>query len=62
MVKKEEKRTTRRTQVKDLPQQEKELTKDEQKKVKGGRITNIRANASGVGPGGLGLPGQIVDS
>jgi hypothetical protein len=24
------------------------------------RITNIRANASGVGPGGLGLPGQIV--
>lgn len=24
------------------------------------RITNLRANASGVGPGGLGLPGQIV--
>jgi len=24
------------------------------------RITNLRANATGVGPGGLGLPGQIV--
>jgi hypothetical protein len=24
------------------------------------RITNLRGNASGVGPGGLGLPGQIV--
>lgn len=24
------------------------------------RITNLRGNASGVGPGGLGVPGQIV--
>ena len=28
----------RRTQVKDLPRDEKELTKDEQKKVKGGNL------------------------
>ena len=29
----------RRTQVKDLPQSEKELSKDEQKKVKGGQTS-----------------------
>ena len=33
---KEDKTGKRRTQVKDLPKQEKELSKDEQKKVKGG--------------------------
>jgi hypothetical protein len=31
----------RRTQVKDLPKQEKELNKDEQKKVKGGDTGDI---------------------
>ena len=34
MAKKEEQK--RRTQVKDLPKKEKELSKEEQKKVKGG--------------------------
>lgn len=33
---KEDKTAERRTQVKDLPKKEKELTKGEQKKVKGG--------------------------
>jgi hypothetical protein len=28
--------------------------------VKGGRITNVRANASGVPAGGSGTPGQII--
>ncbi|HEY0080617.1 MAG TPA: hypothetical protein VGB73_18580 [Pyrinomonadaceae bacterium] len=32
----EEKRPKRRTQVKELPKEEKQLSKDEQKKVKGG--------------------------
>ena len=37
MPKKQDSKTPkRRAQVKDLPKQEKELTKDEQKKVKGG--------------------------
>jgi hypothetical protein len=34
--KKEDKEPKRRTQVRDLPPEEKELTKDEQKKIKGG--------------------------
>ena len=33
---KETKEPRRRTQVKDLPKEEKELSKDEQKKIKGG--------------------------
>jgi hypothetical protein len=28
--------------------------------VKGGRITNIRANVSGLPAGGAGTPGQII--
>jgi hypothetical protein len=32
----EEKTPQRRTQVKDLPKQEKQLSKDEQKKIEGG--------------------------
>ncbi len=34
--KNEKKEQTRRTQIEDLPQEEKELSKDDQKKVKGG--------------------------
>lgn len=34
--KKETKTNKRRTQVKDLPKPEQEITKDEQKKIKGG--------------------------
>ncbi|HEY0077843.1 MAG TPA: hypothetical protein VGB73_04290 [Pyrinomonadaceae bacterium] len=34
--KKEESKPKRRTQVKELPKEERELSKDEQKKVKGG--------------------------
>lgn len=34
--KKENKTDKRRTEVKDLPKQEQELSKDEQKKIKGG--------------------------
>ena len=34
--KKEDATDTRRTQVKDLPKSEKELSKNEQKKIKGG--------------------------
>ena len=36
MKEKKETRPERRTQVKDLPKEEQELTKEEQKKVKGG--------------------------
>jgi hypothetical protein len=36
MAQKKEKKESRRTQVKELPQQEKVLSKEEQKKVKGG--------------------------
>lgn len=36
MTDKKEKTSKRRTQVKDLPKKEKALSKDEQKKVKGG--------------------------
>ncbi|HEY0078558.1 MAG TPA: hypothetical protein VGB73_07910 [Pyrinomonadaceae bacterium] len=36
--KKNENKPKRRTQVKELPKKEKALTKDEQKKVKGGYI------------------------
>lgn len=35
---KESKKQPRRTQVKDLPKPEQELSKDEQKKVKGGSL------------------------
>jgi len=28
--------------------------------VKGGRITNVRANATGLPAGGSGTPGQII--
>jgi hypothetical protein len=28
--------------------------------VKGGRITNVRANASGISSGPAGVPGQII--
>ncbi|HEY9283498.1 MAG TPA: hypothetical protein VIP46_08595 [Pyrinomonadaceae bacterium] len=38
---KESKNRPRRTQVKDLPKKEQELSKDEQKKVKGGLLHNI---------------------
>ena len=42
---KESKKTTRRTQVKDLPRKKKELSKEEQKKVKGGHLkTQYDAN------------------
>ena len=37
----ETKKQTRRTQVKDLPKEEKQLSKEEQKKVKGGMIPGI---------------------
>jgi hypothetical protein len=37
-----QKSTKRRTQVKDLPKQEKELSKEEQKKVKGGDFIEKR--------------------
>ena len=48
------KTTTRRTQVKDLPRKEKELTKEDQKRVKGGEAgsgddTNARGLAIGKG-------------
>jgi hypothetical protein len=36
------------------------VTKRSGASVKGGRITNIRANASGVPAGGAGTPGQII--
>ena len=35
---KDAKKQTRRTQVKELPKREKELSKDEQKKIKGGPV------------------------
>jgi hypothetical protein len=38
MKNKQSDKLKRRTQVKDLPQQEKELSTDEQKKVKGGNL------------------------
>ena len=38
---KESKKQPRRTEVKDLPKPEQELSKDEQKKVKGGLLHNI---------------------
>ena len=38
MTQKKENKPKRRTQVKDLPKDEKELTKEEQKKVKGGNL------------------------
>lgn len=34
----EKKRAKRRTQIKDLPRKEKELTKEERKQVKGGLV------------------------
>ncbi|HEY0080770.1 MAG TPA: hypothetical protein VGB73_19365 [Pyrinomonadaceae bacterium] len=40
MPKKQEK-TNRRTQVKELPKQEQELSKDEQKKIKGGPLNSF---------------------
>jgi len=36
------------------------VTKRSGASVKGGRITNVRANASGVPAGGAGTPGQII--
>ncbi|HEV2764433.1 MAG TPA: hypothetical protein VGV38_15750 [Pyrinomonadaceae bacterium] len=36
MAQKKQGRTNRRTEVKELPKQEKELTRDEQKRVRGG--------------------------
>lgn len=39
MTQKKEKNANRRTKIKDLPKQERELSKDEQKNVKGGDIT-----------------------
>ncbi|HEY0080576.1 MAG TPA: hypothetical protein VGB73_18370 [Pyrinomonadaceae bacterium] len=36
--KQKDKRPTRRTEVKELPKQEKELSQDEQKRVKGGNM------------------------
>ena len=51
MPKKQEK-TSRRTQVKELPKQEQELSKDEQKKIKGGPnsmqwIPSVKSGGSG---------------
>jgi len=37
-----------------------ELTEAELNVVVGGRITNVRGNASGVPAGGAGTPGQII--
>jgi hypothetical protein len=46
--KKQTKMNKRRTQVKDLPKEQQELSKDEQKKVKGGvlalNIVDVAAN------------------
>ncbi|HEY0080772.1 MAG TPA: hypothetical protein VGB73_19375 [Pyrinomonadaceae bacterium] len=39
--KREQKASKRRTQVKELPRQEQELSKDEQQKVKGGAGTAV---------------------
>ena len=39
MTEKKAKTNKRRTQVKELPKEEKQLSKEEQKKVKGGPIT-----------------------
>ena len=41
MAEKKEKKVNRRTQVKDLPKGEKALTKEEQKKIKGGPTGGI---------------------
>ena len=50
---KESKSTKRRTQVKDLPKQEKELRKGEQKKIKGGEDASfdVSADARGLAVG-----------
>ena len=40
MAEKKEKKANRRTQVKALPRPEKELSGDEQKKIKGGEIVS----------------------
>lgn len=50
----EKKTPKRRTQVKDLPKEEKELSKDEQKRVKGGaRGLAIAIVSTGGGSGSL---------
>jgi hypothetical protein len=36
------------------------VTKRSGASVKGGRITNVRANATGLPAGGAGTPGQII--
>ena len=36
------------------------VTKRLGESVKGGRITNVRGNASGIPAGGAGTPGQII--
>ena len=41
MAEKKENRAKRKTQVKELPQKEKELSKGEQKKIKGGPRTML---------------------
>lgn len=41
----DEKKPKRRTQVKDLPKQEKVLSEDEQKKVRGGSVAQELARA-----------------
>ena len=41
----------------EMNEQVRELTKDELNSVSGGRITNVRANASGISAGPAGSPG-----
>lgn len=49
-----------RTLIKDLPEEEKELSKEEQKKVKGGNLIVESANARG-GSGGSNFDGSGKD-
>ena len=46
--KKENKTPKQRTQVRDLPKKEKELSKEEQKKIKGGPTGGIMLDPSGL--------------
>ena len=52
----------RRTQLKDLPKKEEELSKEEQKKVKGGNlIIETRTKGGGTGSMGEGFDGSGKD-